>query len=480
MAQERVAFERVEAVLGNNAPRVRGFVDLGDRAGLKYSYAAMGQGRVRTLRSMFAAGLPTGQLVAVVRAAFEEVLGPLYAAAQYERLPLFEYYGFSAALAPVVREAVASVEPGANREVLEFLDGWRLPNVVGFYEDFLLRRPPRENDHHYVSYVHGDLNAANILVDAHDNVWVIDFFHSAPGHVLKDLAKFENDLLYLLTPLADPGDLAEALTLTRALQSVVDLRAPLQGPPDGVRSPHLVRAWQVLGALRGIGAQLCHNDRRPVQLQVALLRYAVQTLGFEESSLLQRKWALASACSLAEQIVETIEADQTLRVDWIDTELLSPGRLGITVCPGRRDRGRDLGADVARLRAEGADRVLCLLTDPELLWAGVAELGARLEAAGIDYRRLPVPDQGTPNVEDARVLADWCQTATARGKRVVVTSMGGLGRSGTVAACILVKAGAPPDAAIAAVRAARGPRAIETVGQEDFVATFAAEEACRH
>ena len=95
MAQERVAFERVEAVLGNNAPRVRGFVDLGDRAGLKYSYAAMGQGRVRTLRSMFAAGLPTGQLVAVVRAAFEEVLGPLYAAAQYERLPLFEYYGFS-------------------------------------------------------------------------------------------------------------------------------------------------------------------------------------------------------------------------------------------------------------------------------------------------------------------------------------------------------------------------------------------------
>ena len=287
MAQERVAFERVEAVLGNNAPRVRGFVDLGDRAGLKYSYAAMGQGRVRTLRSMFAAGLPTGQLVAVVRAAFEEVLGPLYAAAQYERLPLLEHYGFSAALAPVVREAVASVAPGADREVLEFLDGWRLPNVVGFYEDFLPRRPPGENDHHYVSYVHGDLNAANILVDAHDNVWVIDFFHSAPGHVLKDLAKFENDLLYLLTPLADAGELAEALTLTRALRSVVDLRAPLQGPPDGVRSPHLVRAWQVLGALRGIGAQLCHDDRHPLQLQVALLRYAVHTLGFEESSLLQ-------------------------------------------------------------------------------------------------------------------------------------------------------------------------------------------------
>ncbi len=94
-------------------------------------------------------------------------------------------------------------------------------------------------------------------------------------------------------------------------------------------------------------------------------------------------------------------AEQTLRVDWVDTELLSPGSLGITVCPGRRDRGRDLGADVARLRAEGPDRVLCLLTDIELNWAGVADLGTRLQAAGIDYRRLPVPDQGTPDVEDA-------------------------------------------------------------------------------
>ena len=55
IAQERVAFEQVEDVLGNDAPRVRGFVDLADRAGLKYSYAAMGQGGVRTLQSLFAA-----------------------------------------------------------------------------------------------------------------------------------------------------------------------------------------------------------------------------------------------------------------------------------------------------------------------------------------------------------------------------------------------------------------------------------------
>src|SRR5262249_35709608 len=132
IAQERVAFERVEDVLGNNAPRVRGFVDLAARAGLKYSYAAMGQGGVRTLQSMFAADIPTPQLASLVRTAFEEILGPLYAAARYERLPLFSHYQFSADKAPHVRAAVAALVPDATRPMLEFPGGIELPNVSGF------------------------------------------------------------------------------------------------------------------------------------------------------------------------------------------------------------------------------------------------------------------------------------------------------------------------------------------------------------
>jgi protein-tyrosine phosphatase len=129
------------------------------------------------------------------------------------------------------------------------------------------------------------------------------------------------------------------------------------------------------------------------------------------------------------------------------------------------------------LKSEGADRLLCLLPDLELNWAGVSDLGTRAQAVGLAYRRFPVPDQGTPDVADAIELVHWCRAATEQGESVVVTCMGGLGRSGTVAACFLVAAGIAPDKAIAAVRAARGPRALETVGQEDFVAAFAARYA---
>jgi hypothetical protein len=308
IAQERVAFEHVESVLGNNAPRVMGFVDLGDRAGLKYSYAAMGQGKVRTLQSMFGANVATPQLLSVVREAFEEVLGPLYAAARYERMPLFEHYQFSSTLGPLVRASVAALRADHDRPVLEFPGGMALPNVCAFYEDFLVRHSLPTYDYHYVSYVHGDLNAANILVDAHDNVWVIDFFHTAPGHVLKDLAKFENDLLYVLSPIEDAAELVEGIAITRALSAVTDLKAPLPTCPEAVRAPHLVRAWEVVSELRRIGGEFCHEDRDPLQLQVALLRYAAHTLSFTESTALQKQWALAAACALAAQITRTVDA----------------------------------------------------------------------------------------------------------------------------------------------------------------------------
>jgi len=193
--------------------------------------------------------------------------------------------------------------------MLEFPGGLMLPNVGGFYDEFLAHTPLPTQDYPYLSYVHGELNAANLLVDAHYNVWVVDFFHTGPGHVLKDLAKFENDLLYLLTPIKDASQLLEALAITRTLHSVTDLRAELPDRPDDVRSPQFARAWEVLRVLRRIGGRLCHEDRHPMQLQVALLRYAVHTLSFPEASPLQKQSALAAACSLAEQITCTVEAE---------------------------------------------------------------------------------------------------------------------------------------------------------------------------
>ncbi len=177
--------------------------------------------------------------------------------------------------------------------------------------------------------------------------------------------------------------------------------------------------------------------------------------------------------------------DRPLRIDWFDPAQLGddlPGRLGLTILPGKqgisyrypgRVYRRDLDEDMASLRAAGVERLVLLVEDAELRrWSdpGIVERGA---AAGVTVLRHPMPDGHAPAsiAEMEAILAE-----VRDGRRVgnvAVACMGGVGRSGTVAACALLGAGMTPDEAIATVRAVRHPSAVETAEQERFVRSFA-------
>lgn len=486
---ERVAFERVEEILGNYAPSVRGFVDLNGRAGIKYSFAGMGQGAVRTFKKLYESGAPSDKIEAVLRSVFEEILAPFYAAARYERLPLLEHYGFSSKYAQSVRASIDKVVAFGEtqgtirrvcetknhlpeRETLVFNGNYIADHAAAFYENFLGSDAGNSNECHYVSYVHGDLNGANILIDGHENVWIIDFFHAARGHVLKDLAKLENDILYIYTPISNARELSEALEITRALRKITDLQQELGDLPKGVESPQFVRAWAALRVLRSIAAKICREDRHPIQLSIAALRFSIHTLTFDESSDWQKQWALAAACGVADDIATTLKQDRALRLDWLDIPSAS-GRLGMTLCPGRKDRGRDLAADLDTLEKNGVKLVLSLLTDKELEWAGVPNLIDAARARGIEILHAPVPDGAAPGVGAARESAKWLLDGLRAGSNAAIHCMGGLGRTGTLAACVLIECSVNAEDSIARVRQSRGIRAIETREQENFVREFA-------
>lgn len=177
-----------------------------------------------------------------------------------------------------------------------------------------------------------------------------------------------------------------------------------------------------------------------------------------------------------------------LRVDWIGPETLADGlagRLGMTILPGKRGPSqrypgriyrRDLDHDLASLRAMGVVRLILLVEDGELsVWSdpGIVERGA---AAGVEVLRHPIPD-GHPPRSRAELETILAEVRTARGDGdVAVACMGGVGRTGTVAACCLVQAGMNAEAAIATVRRVRHPQAVETAAQERFVREFAAAQ----
>jgi len=169
-----------------------------------------------------------------------------------------------------------------------------------------------------------------------------------------------------------------------------------------------------------------------------------------------------------------------IRVDWLPQALGTAagwtGRLGMTFLPGKRGPGRDgalhrdLWADVRRLREDGGVETLVLLPeDAELGRWGVPAIADVCAAAGIAIRRHPIRDLDVPADPDAfRGLLAEIDGQLRAGRTVTVACVGGLGRTGTVAACLLREAGLDAEAAIGATRSARHGT-IEMPGQEAFV-----------
>ncbi len=134
------------------------------------------------------------------------------------------------------------------------------------------------------------------------------------------------------------------------------------------------------------------------------------------------------------------------------------GTPGVVVLPsGRRVRGRG----VRRPQPP-----------PPLPTFGVYLLGRPPGVLGWESRWVRWPDfrlPADPGALRAVLTEAWERSAT---ERVEVACGGGTGRTGTALACLAVLDGVPAGEAVAFVRRAYRPRAVETRRQARFVAGF--------
>lgn len=171
-----------------------------------------------------------------------------------------------------------------------------------------------------------------------------------------------------------------------------------------------------------------------------------------------------------------------LRIDWLKLGaaplLHTPGRVGLSTCPGRPACDAQLEVDLAVMKAARVTTVLTLVDEPEQARYGVRTLAAGLLAAGVRQMVFPLVDGHPPlDVEVTRPVCLEVLRRLGEGENVLIHCIGGWGRSGTLAAALLTHEGLSGQRAIELVRRARSPRCIETMAQEVFVHRYARRQA---
>jgi polymorphic toxin system DSP-PTPase phosphatase-like protein len=132
------------------------------------------------------------------------------------------------------------------------------------------------------------------------------------------------------------------------------------------------------------------------------------------------------------------------------------------VVPGRLLAGMYPDVEtIQELRAAGVDTFFDLTEDGEL---------DRYDLDGLEHRRFPIRDMSTPSPQQMAEILDALDAALDKEKTVYLHCLGGIGRTGTVVGCHLVRTGRTGQEALADIVAWRGDRwSPQTEAQKDFV-----------
>ena len=148
-----------------------------------------------------------------------------------------------------------------------------------------------------------------------------------------------------------------------------------------------------------------------------------------------------------------------------------PGRLAISPRP----RGGEwLNDEIDGWSQSGIDVVVSLLTCDEMRDLDLNEEAELCRAHGISFISFPIDDLSVPGSRSAVLnLVSEIERLLVEGHRIVIHCRGGIGRSGLLAASLLVSSGIEPEAALRTVSDARGFSVPETTQQKQWVRDFA-------
>jgi protein-tyrosine phosphatase len=133
-----------------------------------------------------------------------------------------------------------------------------------------------------------------------------------------------------------------------------------------------------------------------------------------------------------------------------------------------------LEEDLAKLKRDGIDILVSLLTAPEAEELGLGKEQEIAEALGLQFAPYPIPDRTTPsNLKSFRQFIARLVTAIQSGKSVGAHCRGCIGRATVTTAAILIELGFSADDALALIEQARGCMVPDTAEQLEWIRAYA-------
>ena len=146
---------------------------------------------------------------------------------------------------------------------------------------------------------------------------------------------------------------------------------------------------------------------------------------------------------------------------------LWPDQLALATRPGYND---DREGDIDIMIGEDVKTLWSFLTDQEIEEYGLHDIEEELAQHGIRLHRSPIEDGSIPSVDQVDAFVTQLGDDLRDGP-VALSCSAGIGRTGTMAACYLVRQGQGAEEAVVEVRKVRFG-AVENPEQEDFVREY--------
>ncbi len=217
----------VREYVGNTA-QLLGSHERNGRVALRWTYAGLSGTGIRTLADVANAGEPLAPLIDRLFA-HQNTLGLLIGTPQREPARrLYADYAWSGRDWERITRAAADVL-GTSEETPTLPFEPQTPNPLPIVARWM-GLDGGAGERLGITYdvpvttVHGDLNSRNVLIDGSGDVFVIDFAHTGPGHLLRDFARLETELLLVLAQQDDEHTLNKRVELAETLMQAADGR----------------------------------------------------------------------------------------------------------------------------------------------------------------------------------------------------------------------------------------------------------------